>query len=285
LLKIAIFTEAGSGYGYGHLSRCIALKQGFEEFGICVDMYVRGDLANRDGIIKTEWLDSYALLFTNFDVIVIDSYHADKRVYEEAAKAARLGVWFDDTDRINYPGGYVIRGKDSVVLRKAFWNPEKNKKTTPNKIFISFGGTDCERYIKELISVLRAKKPELSYVIASKLPSCILGKDDIMLENVDSDLLALYMSECSYAVSAGGQTMLELSALGIPTVAVIIADNQRDSVIERARNGNILGGVNVKDSDWTQKVVDLLGENKKISPIVVQTKAIVNDILGKLQGI
>ncbi len=286
MLKIAIFTEAGSGYGYGHLSRCTALKQGFEESGAAVYMYVMGDVTEKNYFQKQEWLECFeSIVDDGFDVIVVDSYHAKENIYQYAAKHSRLGVWFDDTNRIEYPLGYVIFGKNAVILRKAFWNSVAHKPLSDGKIFISFGGTNCEEYISGLLPVLRKKKNECSYIFASTIPRNMLGMNDIFIENVDSNLLVEYMSKCSLAISAGGQTMLELSALGIPTVAVIIADNQRESVIKCAKNNNILGFVDAKDLDWASKAVDLLDLHKNILPLPVQTKQIVNDILEKLQGI
>ncbi|MDD3465846.1 MAG: hypothetical protein PHE67_01760 [Campylobacterales bacterium] len=286
MLKVAIFTEAGSEYGYGHLSRCSALKQGFDDSGAATHMYVRGDAVQKSHFQKKEWLECFeSIVNDGFDVIVIDSYHAKENVYQYAEKHSRLGVWFDDTNRIEYPHGYVIIGKNTVMLRKAFWDRTIDRPLSDNRIFISFGGMDCEKYINELLPILRKKKNEYSFVFASKIPREMLGANDVLIENLDSNLLVEYMAKCSLAISAGGQTMLELSALGIPTVAVIIADNQRESVTKCAENKNILGFVDVKNPDWALKAVDLLGSHKNILPITIQTKQIVNDILGKLQGI
>jgi spore coat polysaccharide biosynthesis predicted glycosyltransferase SpsG len=284
LLKIAIFTEAGSGHGYGHLSRCTALKQGFEEFGVCTKVYVRGDLADRDDVVKTEWLDSYEALFANFDVIVIDSYHADKRVYEEAAKSAKLGVWFDDTSRIDYPEGYLIDGKNSVLLRKAFFAPNASCGGVGKKIFISFGGTDQGALVAQIASVLRDKFPDFSFIFASKVADEAFGQNDKILVGADEIMVAKAMLECVCAVSAGGQTLLELAALAIPSVAVIIAENQIASTKRCFDNGHILGVVDIKDADWATKAAGMLCGGKKISPLQVQTKSIANDILTKAKS-
>jgi len=283
-MKIVIFTEAGSAFGYGHLSRCTALKQGFEEFGTNVTMYVRGDTTAQNEFVKTEWLDNFdTSLLENFDVVVIDSYHAPKKLYEDAVKKVDFGVWFDDTNRINYPTGRIIDGKNSVVLRKAFWG-ESNLHSKKNaKFFISFGGTDKKQEVSKIVKEIRKKNLNASFIFASEVPDEILSVNDIILTHADENSIAEAMKQCSKAVSAGGQTLLELAALGIPTVAVIIAENQIGSSKRCMDAHHILGLVDITDTNWTLEAVSLLNKDKKIIPIEVQTKSIANDILNEVK--
>ncbi len=284
MLKVSIFTEAGSGYGFGHLSRCTALKQGLEEFGACVSLYVGGDVEPTRDVVKAEWLNEYLSLFVGVDIIVIDSYCADKTVYGEAAKAAKLGVWFDDTKRIVYPRGYVIDGKNSVLLRKAFFAPSMAHDKNSKKIFISFGGTDRRELVAKITYALRSKFPDFSFVFACAVADEIVGGDDKVMANADEYTVAKAMLECAYAVSAGGQTLLELSALGVPSVAVVIAENQIDSVKRCIDGGNILGAVYATDENWADRAADMLCGDKQISALQIQTKAVANDILRKVKS-
>lgn len=282
-MKIAIFTEAGSAFGYGHLSRCAALKQGLESLGAKVKAYVRGDAVVQDWFVATEWLSDFdAALLENVDIAVLDSYHAPKEFYDKVAKSVKFGVWFDDTSRIPYPAGYVIHGKDAALLRKAFWEArDEQDKKSPDKIFISFGKTDQEPLMTQIVLAVRNKFPKASFIFASKAPQELIRNGDEVLIDANEYKIANSMQACTYAISAGGQTLLELASLGVPSVAVIIAENQIASSKRLLDNGQILGLVDIKDEDWAPDALILLGQNKKINRLIAQTKAVANDILSK----
>ncbi|MFN7088744.1 MAG: UDP-2,4-diacetamido-2,4,6-trideoxy-beta-L-altropyranose hydrolase, partial [Candidatus Paceibacteria bacterium] len=42
-MKTIILTEAGKNIGFGHLTRCIGLYQGFKEKGLSVEIIVNAD--------------------------------------------------------------------------------------------------------------------------------------------------------------------------------------------------------------------------------------------------
>ena len=59
-----------------------------------------------------------------------------------------------------------------------------------------------------------------------------------------SDMASL-MASCDLAVSAGGTTLCELCAVGVPTVSYLMAENQRTAVETFAKEGLIpFAGVN-----------------------------------------
>lgn len=260
MLKVAIFTEAGSGYGYGHLSRCTALKQGFEELGVCINMYVRGDATQKEYFQKREWLECFeSIMDEGFDIIVIDSYHAKENIYQYAAKHSRLGVWFDDTKRIEYPSGLVLNAADGAILRKSFWSAKPHDQNL-NRLFLSLGSLN-ERFC-EFEQALSER-----YEIVSAI-------------DVDENSLCDLMLSCKCALSACGQTMLELASLGIPTVGIMTADNQRKNADYCLANNHILG---IADSPTA--ALALLEGGGNIIPLKASTMNVCKKIINTLKTV
>jgi methionyl-tRNA formyltransferase len=257
-MKALILTEAGSEYGYGHLSRCSALKQGLEHFGMEVAMFVRGDISNRDNFEKYEWLEKFdETVLTGIDIVVVDSYHAPVELYERVAKNIRLCVWFDDTNRIEYPKGKII-DSNTPLLRKSFWDPLTNIPKT-DKLFLSLGSANSEiaKYEIELSKKYRV----------------------VTAVGLDENTLTGVMSSCFAAVSACGQTMLELAALGIPTVGIITAENQRQNANYCLENNHILGIASAPE-----EALLLIDKGIKLTPLKSSTLDICSEIYNQVNN-
>jgi len=89
-MKVFILTEGGKNIGFGHITRCTALYQAFEERGIIPKFIVNGDdsvfdlLADKNYEIF-DWIDEKERLLEliqNVDIAIIDSYLADISIYQ-----------------------------------------------------------------------------------------------------------------------------------------------------------------------------------------------------------
>ncbi|MDD5585101.1 MAG: UDP-2,4-diacetamido-2,4,6-trideoxy-beta-L-altropyranose hydrolase, partial [Candidatus Omnitrophica bacterium] len=117
-MKVNIITEGGHKYGLGHVTRCFALHQEFVKRGISPELIIQGDDELRDivtnGKYQTfDWMAAKDRLFTivdKADIIVIDSYLANRKFYEEISKRAATLAYIDDNARIEYPRGIVVNG-------------------------------------------------------------------------------------------------------------------------------------------------------------------------------
>ena len=275
-MKVAIITEGLQGTGYGHLTRCLSIYQAFEEKGI-TPLYV----ANCDdegkkfipdvNLLQLNWLvQSEELLnrIDNYDIAVIDSYLAPLEIYEKIYHAVKKVVYTDDYLRLDYPPGIIVNGTigaenlpykndgkhklllgvDYMPLRKEFWDvdvPDRSKQETKN-ILITFGAQDFRKLTSIVLSFLLKEFPQFNYHV-------VLGRitnEEIRQENVHynyslnaCEMLDL-MLKTDLAVTATGQTTYELARIGMPTVAVGVAENQKY---------NIKGWLNrkfIKDEIW-----------------------------------
>ncbi len=274
-MNVLIMTEGGKTKGFGHIARCIALYQAFEEKGISPEMFINCDETANDLLRGTKyknvnWLadDTEVLnIASNKDIVIIDSYTADEDFYEKISKLTRTPVYLDDNKRINYPRGLVVNGgicaeeidypqKEGIAyllgpkyipIRRTFWQvQDKAIKTEIKNVMITFGGDDSANLTPGILHVLNENYPEL-------IKNVVIGKgfkniDQIERAKTENTVLIYFpdaedikktMFESDLALSAAGQTLYELARIGVPTIAVAVADNQLNNVNGWGKTGFI----------------------------------------------
>lgn len=191
----------------------------------------------------------------NIDVLLVDSYQITA-LYMSCLKSKVKLVYIDDMENEKYPVDLLINytlgtemrdyiamgykeeklllGSEFVPLRPEFQYAPIPINENVESIFITTGGTDEFRMVTELVEVL-CRKP---YQHLNKV--VVVGKffkDDkkiIKLKDVYGNIvfykdikeICSVMKSCDVAISAGGTTLAELSACGIPTICFSVADNQ-----------------------------------------------------------
>jgi len=261
-IKVYILTEGSSNIGFGHITRCLSLYQAFEEKGIKPKLIINGDDSIIDLIKNTDykiinWIknkDKILHEIQNADIVVIDSYLADKSFYEIVSNTVRIPIYIDDNKRIDYPKGIVVNGnihakelnypkKDEVIyllgtqytpLRKEFWEvPEKEIKKNVESIMITFGGDDIRNMTPKVLKLLVNNYPNLkkNVVIGKGFKNIeeinsVADKNTNLIYYPDATKMKDIMLKSDIAISAGGQTLYELARVGVPTIAIAVADNQ-----------------------------------------------------------
>lgn len=284
-MKVDIITEGFAGTGYGHLTRCLSVYQAFEENGIEPIFTANCDEAGKRylGNINLQvynWLENGSRLIEqikNTDIAIIDSYIAQKEFYKVVSDTVKKAVYIDDFIRIEYPKGIVINGSigaenlpykrhdnlvfflglDYMPLRKEFWDLKVKPQTKEIKnVLITFGGHDFRNLTFPVLDLLINKYSFLKYHV-------VLANKDILKNQTKnyglsvkyySELAAKQMldlmMECDLAVSAAGQTTYELAAVGIPTIAIGVADNQKFNIKGWLKTGFIRKEIWWDDSDF-----------------------------------
>lgn len=271
-MKILFLTEGGKKIGFGHITRCIALCEAFEEKGINPELLANGDssilnLLKLKKFQRFDWVEDEERLFQDIDdsdFIIIDSYLAKKSLYDKISKMTdgRM-LMVDDYNRINYPKGIVVNpsicedklnyseksdtiyllGKDYIILRKEFWNvPEKKINKEVRNILITFGGMNLYVLAKKIVNFLK-EKFDFNFYIVDTRNNKLSAKEMLNL-----------MLKSDVCISGGGQTTYELARIGAPTIGVCLAENQLGNLmgLEKVEFLRIAGWFN--DNDLFQKI-------------------------------
>jgi UDP-2,4-diacetamido-2,4,6-trideoxy-beta-L-altropyranose hydrolase len=261
-MKVSIVTEGYHNTGYGHITRCLSIYQAFEARNIIPTFYVNGDEACKDFLNDAnyeiiDWIENQQLLFRKIqdsDVVIIDSYKAPKDFYDHISQMTPSPVYLDDNRRLDYPSGIILNGginaetlgypkRDGLTLmlgprftplRKEFWEAvEKQIRIEIQSVLITFGGQDVQNLTPRMIRIFSRNFPEFRKKII--IGSGFTNKDQIeeakdesteLFFSPPANELVKIMADCDLAISAGGQTINELARLGIPTIAIAVADNQ-----------------------------------------------------------
>jgi spore coat polysaccharide biosynthesis predicted glycosyltransferase SpsG len=261
MMDVLILTEGGKNAGFGHITRCTSIYQAFEEVGIRPEFIVNGDETIL-GFVKdkncriSDWLSDREPLFAlvrDSDIVFIDSYLAGYDLYEAVYKRAKIVAYLDDTKRIDYPPGVVLNGdicaeemcypeKDGTdyllgssfaPLRRVFWAvPPKVIRNQISDVLITFGGVFRDVFVKRLLGFLLRRFADFTYhlVLPPQRPedcNAMLDAGVRMYSNLREFEMCELMLKCDICISGGGQTTYELTRVGVPTIGICFAENQR----------------------------------------------------------
>lgn len=133
-------------------------------------------------------------------------------------------------------------GIDYVLLRPEFdvWRSRSlGRKRTGNlkRIIISLGGVDQQNYSQDVLIALRAaclpSEPEICLVLGASSPwieetrRFVRAIDGVELK-VAANNMAELLSHCDLVIGAAGSSAWERCCLGVPTLMLVLADNQRE---------------------------------------------------------
>lgn len=265
-MNVFILTEGNKNIGLGHITRCTSIYQAFEEAGIRPELIVNGDKTIYDFVREKncrvfDWLNDRETLYAvlkDTDIVFVDSYLAGHDLYENISKMVKTAVYFDDAIRMNYPKGFVVNGAilaeqmsyperkgvtyllgaQYAPLRKEFWDvPAKSIRDSIESVLITFGGADIRnltpKVLKLLVNTYSALAKKVIIGNGFRNTAEIEALKDHNTELIyypDAAELKKVMLETDIAISAGGQTLYELARIGVPTIAVAVADNQSANV-------------------------------------------------------
>lgn len=262
-MKVILISEGGKTIGFGHLTRCLALYEAFEERGSKLEFIVNGDNSILD-LLKDKhfqifnWIkekNKMTKLVSSSDMTIIDSYLADKSLYNSISKITngRL-VMIDDYNRLEYPNGIIVNpsiygdkiaypqkkgltyllGKDFVILRKEFCHvPGKKINKNIKNVMITFGGTDEKNVTGKVLQFLKENGFEFTKKVivgkgfknAEYIQKFKDPRTDLIYYPNTKEMKGL-MLESDLAISSAGQTLNEFARVGLPTIAIALADNQ-----------------------------------------------------------
>ena len=132
--------------------------------------------------------------------------------------------------------GYALLRPEFALLRNT--SLERREKPELNKILITMGGVDKDNTTCDILNAINdCKLPaniNITVIMGPKSPWLdkvhkLIGKMKYateILTNVNN--MAQHMSDSDLAIGAGGSTSWERCCLGLPSLVVVLADNQKE---------------------------------------------------------
>ena len=260
--NILIKTDGNKEIASGHIRRCLSIAEVLKKRGASVCFWFSDE--ESPALLKQFSSNEKAFSYTmsapaeKYELLLLDSYSLEEKDFPAFRKYAEKTAYIDDLCRfdpdtdmiINYDpappkdlyhhASIKLLGTQYAPLREQFAGCSFVARPSANRIFISTGGTDPYHVIEKLLKELYTDK----HLTALSILHCdvVMGAlfDDkykaalkllarrypgIALNEGVQDMASL-MGSCDIAITAGGTTLYELCATGVPTIAFTMADNQ-----------------------------------------------------------
>lgn len=207
------------------------------------------------------------------ETIFVDSYFVTDRYLSTLKKQART-IYMDDVFSFDYEVDVLINyniyawemgyelseklkrsqlllGCEYMPLRSEFLNMNHIIRKEAKNIMISTGGSDSYGIAEKILWTILSDdilKEKNYHVICSSVNTSLTKLKEIASNHKNISLhvnekeMPKLMQEMDVAVSAGGSTMYELAAVGVPTICFSFADNQKRLIRGFTQRGIARGG-------------------------------------------
>jgi UDP-2,4-diacetamido-2,4,6-trideoxy-beta-L-altropyranose hydrolase len=216
---------------------------------------------------------------TGVEVLVADSYAIAESAFSYWRHRLRCLVVVDDlADRFidadavlnGSPNATALRyrtapncalwlGPEYALLRPIFRGLPKHETTAAiGTVLVTLGGADPGGAMMSAVGAVKRALPAANLdVVVGPLFGPVPQLDEMAREREPAvrvhrgveDMVPLMM-RADIAVSGGGQTLYELAATGVPTVAICLAANQKGNIDALAGTTLLAGGGVVPGQDW-----------------------------------
>ncbi len=190
------------------------------------------------------------------DVLVVDSYNVNADFFTVLKEKTKCLVYVDDLNAFLYPVDIIINGSASApymgyekiqnaklflglpynLIRKEFRAvPARNICEKVTEILITTGNSDPCHMTEKILDILKCSElfKDLSFhvIIGSGFETESLSMLDIVNEqsihlHYKPENILEIMMKCDLAITAGGSTLYELAACGVPAIVFAYAENQ-----------------------------------------------------------
>lgn len=245
--------------------------------------------------------------------LVLDGYHLDS-TYQDAVRSSdnRLLV-IDDTahltryhtdillnqninaERLNYrcnPDALLLLGSRYALLRSEFlaWQGQRQRQTpeVARKILITLGGSDPDNITLKIIQALQQvdlPDLEVKVVIGPANPHLLRLQQAIEHSTGNLQLVTAagnmpdLMAWADLAISSAGSTCWELAFMGVPSLLLILADNQRSVAFGMADAGAaiLLGqGEEATPEKVAVLLVNLIRDRRRRARLAERAQALID---------
>ena len=272
--------DASLSIGVGHVMRSISLGEALVEEGFRVELVSFNlaqdlmDIAASSGLTVVELKcepfgqkDAEFVLERSADILVIDGYEFTREFFavlelrfvkfaviddnvETRALAPTLVINQNPHAAASMYGHLVgnptlLLGLQYALIRREVREYAKtNQRVSDGSVFVAMGGSDFLGLTAPLVRELAQLGRELRVAVGHTNPrradvaATVVEFRNVVL--IDQSQYVASLAKADVAVLAAGSSLWEAAALGVPTLALIVAENQVASSIAAETFGQIL---------------------------------------------
>lgn len=223
-------------------------------------------LTHVDKVLEPEWLVEQCVKL-HADWLMLDGYHFEQ-TYRLALKSHKFKLAvFDDINNsgalyadlvingapnavlLDYattaPRALLAIGQEYQVLRQEFLQANKKPWSERENLTLMFGGSDPKNLTIGLLKALNKRKPTMPITVITGAAYHALAELQNLISNSDLEITHLHdcqnmaevLENTRLAISAAGGSQFELRACAVPTILVVVADNQLLASQDAAHQG------------------------------------------------
>ncbi|WP_185819456.1 UDP-2,4-diacetamido-2,4,6-trideoxy-beta-L-altropyranose hydrolase [Salibacterium salarium] len=197
----------------------------------------------------------------NADTVIIDGYHFGEEFQKELSKRESTFIVLDDFVHSSFyyadivinrslkaldydysnklPKTQLLLGPEYTFLRREFKKYSDLKKKiseNPRNIMVTFGGADPQNatsLVVDALNVIKELRLNIKILIGSDNPHLNTIKQKSVCSHHEIEIIkdqkdvSVVMNWADMAITAGGTTMNELLFMGVPSISIKTAPNQR----------------------------------------------------------
>jgi len=244
------------------------------------------------------------------DLLITDSYDVDEEYFNKLKPYFILTGYIDDVNKVKMNVNFIINqninaedihynvdektklflGTKYCMLRDEFrenYNKKQIKENAEN-VLLTLGGMDKDHNTMRILNEIATCSVNINVVVGSAFDRNLieeiyeLSRKYLNIKVHENANMSTLMKECDLAISACGSTLYELCAINVPTIGIILADNQEmvgkkmkeKSLVVEVYHINELEEINLKAN--LNKVI----KNKELRNSVVNNQCKVVNVNG-----
>ena len=188
-----------------------------------------------------------------------------------------------DRAAADYPGVESLTGPAYALVRPEFaalraQTLARRSGAKPSRLLIALGLTDLGGITARVVEAILPTLGDLQVDIAlgQGAPSLaalalLASRDPRLTLHVDTREMAALTAAADLAIGAGGSSVWERSSLGLPTLTLVLADNQREAAQALAVRG---AAEVVEAADLADRLAALLGDSPRLAAMSAAASAI-----------
>ncbi|MBH0028977.1 hypothetical protein I6F53_18600 [Pseudoalteromonas sp. SWN29] len=261
--KIAFYVNAGQAIGFGHIMRQLALIEAalLQNYQIVLFAHdIAPTVLKRLYLlpIKIVLLEGKCLTtqLHNTEALVIDDYHLTESNFVNLKQSVSCIVLFDDNtyeptlavDLIVNPSdafeskhnaSIILQGLSYRLIRQEFLLQSHTTFRKSGRVLVCLGGTDVKMLSAKICHALLSHSAveHIDVLATNSMAKQTLEElknlsacNRITL-HLDAMNVAVIMAQADISIAGAGGSLYELLYLGVPTLALVMADNQQQALL------------------------------------------------------